>query len=101
MLAAIRRVKIEEAPRAGPVRDGVGRLTNLAWTVDRAVVSEATGASTVAVLNDLQAQGHAVDHLTAEVLDENEGKVALPPMLPRLDMTEPKCPSIVLPMFSM
>ncbi|WP_306132330.1 ROK family protein [Roseivivax marinus] len=55
---------------AGPVRDGVGRLTNLAWTVDRAVVSEATGASTVAVLNDLQAQGHAVDHLTAEALDE-------------------------------
>ncbi|SFE74176.1 glucokinase [Roseivivax sediminis] len=53
---------------AGPVRDGVGTLTNLDWTVDRAVVAEATGATTVAVLNDLQAQGHAVDHLAPEHL---------------------------------
>ncbi|SLN37759.1 Glucokinase [Roseivivax jejudonensis] len=50
---------------AGPVRDGVGRLTNLDWTVDRESVARATGAATVAVLNDLQAQGHAVDHLSA------------------------------------
>ncbi|SHH13531.1 glucokinase [Marivita hallyeonensis] len=53
---------------AGPVRDGVGTLTNLNWTVDRAAVAEATGASTVAVLNDLQAQGHAVDHLAPDVV---------------------------------
>lgn len=53
---------------AGPVRDGVGELTNLNWTVDRASVAEATGAATVAVLNDLQAQGHALDHLSADVV---------------------------------
>ena len=48
---------------AGPVRDGVGTLTNLDWTVDRDVIREATKARTVAVLNDLTAQGHALDHL--------------------------------------
>lgn len=53
---------------AGPVRDGVGELTNLSWTVDRASVAEATGAKTVAVLNDLQAQGHALDLLKPDVL---------------------------------
>ncbi len=53
---------------AGPVLDGVGRLTNLDWTVDRAVIAQATGAGTVAVLNDLQAQGHALDHLTPDNL---------------------------------
>ena len=53
---------------AGPVRDGVGELTNLSWTVDRASVAKATGAGTVAVLNDLQAQGHALDLLTPDVL---------------------------------
>jgi glucokinase len=53
---------------AGPVRDGIGELTNLNWTVDRASVAEATGAGTVAVLNDLQAQGHAIDHLSTDVV---------------------------------
>lgn len=53
---------------AGPVRDGVGKLTNLSWTVDRDAVAAATGATTVAVLNDLQAQGHALDHLTPDVV---------------------------------
>lgn len=53
---------------AGPVLDGVGRLTNLDWMVERHSVAEATGAETVAVLNDLQAQGHAVDHLGSDAL---------------------------------
>ncbi|MFT5869454.1 MAG: glucokinase [Paracoccaceae bacterium] len=48
---------------AGPVRDGVGKLTNLDWRIDRDVLSETTGAKVVAVLNDLQAQGHAIGHL--------------------------------------
>ena len=46
---------------AGPVRDGVGSLTNLDWTFDKDVLQRATKAETVAVLNDLQAQGHALD----------------------------------------
>ncbi len=53
---------------AGPVRDGVGRLTNLDWRVDRRSVAQASGATTVAVLNDLQAQGHALDAVGADVL---------------------------------
>ncbi|MCK0148407.1 glucokinase [Marivita sp. S6314] len=53
---------------AGPVRDGVGELTNLNWLVEREAVAAATGATTVAVLNDLQAQGHALDRLTPDVL---------------------------------
>lgn len=53
---------------AGPVRDGVGELTNLNWTIDRASVAVATGAGTVAVLNDLQAQGHALDVLRPDVI---------------------------------
>ncbi len=53
---------------AGPVRDGVATMTNLAWTIDEDAVAQATGAETVAVLNDLQAQGHALGHLGADAL---------------------------------
>lgn len=45
---------------AGPVRDGSGVMTNLDWSIDRETLSRATGAEQVAVLNDLQAQGHAL-----------------------------------------
>ncbi|MEM9855130.1 MAG: glucokinase [Pseudomonadota bacterium] len=48
---------------AGPVRDGVGTLTNLNWTVDKEMLRRATQAETVAVLNDLQAPGHALGYL--------------------------------------
>ena len=48
---------------AGPVRDGVARLTNLDWTIDGDSIAAVTRAETVAVLNDLQAQGHALGHL--------------------------------------
>lgn len=58
---------------AGPVRDGIGTLTNLDWSVDRDVIRDATRARTVAVLNDLQAQGHALDLL---------GPDSLAPLLP-------------------
>ncbi len=53
---------------AGPVKDGVGTLTNLDWRVDSAALKAGTGASLVAVLNDLQAQGHAVAQLGDESL---------------------------------
>lgn len=48
---------------AGPVMDGVLHMTNLKWRIDRDMVGAATGTEFVAVLNDLQAQGHALDHL--------------------------------------
>lgn len=48
---------------AGPVRDGVARMTNLDWQMDGALLARATGAERVAILNDLQAQGHALGQL--------------------------------------
>ncbi|NNF23957.1 MAG: ROK family protein [Rhodobacteraceae bacterium] len=53
---------------AGPVRDGRGTLTNLDWTIDEDTVARATRAETVAVLNDLQAQGHALGRIAEENL---------------------------------
>jgi glucokinase len=49
---------------AGPVRDGVAVMTNLDWTIDGAMLTAATGARTWAILNDLQAQGHALGHIS-------------------------------------
>ena len=48
---------------AGPVRDGAGRLTNIDWHIDRPTLHAATGAEVISVLNDLQAQGHALGHI--------------------------------------
>jgi glucokinase len=48
---------------AGPVHDGRATLTNLDWTIDSASVARAARAETVAVLNDLQAQGHALGRI--------------------------------------
>ena len=48
---------------AGPVQDGVATMTNLDWVMDAAKLSGATGAARVAILNDLQAQGHALGHI--------------------------------------
>lgn len=53
---------------AGPVDRGVGRLTNLDWQIDSETLARATGAERVAVLNDLQAQGHALGHIAPENL---------------------------------
>ncbi|TCP40800.1 ROK family protein [Rhodovulum marinum] len=56
------------AALAGPVRDGCGRLTNLDWTIDEDTIARVTGAGQVKLLNDLQAQGHALDHLASDAL---------------------------------
>lgn len=48
---------------AGPVRGGVASMTNLDWTINKETLARATSAETVAILNDLQAQGHALGHL--------------------------------------
>ena len=53
---------------AGPVQDGVATLTNLDWTMDADKLRAATGATRVAILNDLQAQGHALGHIAADKL---------------------------------
>ncbi|HVG49110.1 MAG TPA: glucokinase [Rubellimicrobium sp.] len=48
---------------AGPVKDGRGTLTNRDWAIDTTTLSETTGAGVTAILNDLQAQGHALGYL--------------------------------------
>jgi glucokinase len=53
---------------AGPVRDEVGTLTNLDWTIDKDTLSRAARAEKVAILNDLQAQGHALTFIAPENL---------------------------------
>ena len=53
---------------AGPVRQGVAEMTNLAWIIDHALLTRATGARHVAILNDLQAQGQALGHIAPEFL---------------------------------
>ncbi len=50
---------------AGPVRDGAARLTNLPWEIDAATLRAATGATEAHVINDMAAQGHALDDVTA------------------------------------
>ncbi|WP_417249209.1 glucokinase [Celeribacter sp.] len=51
---------------AGPVRDGVGTMTNLDWAIDKDTLRRATRAEHVAILNDLQAQGHALGYVPEE-----------------------------------
>ena len=53
---------------AGPVRDGKATMTNLDWTIDHETLMQATNAKTVAILNDLQAQGHAIGNLNSRSL---------------------------------
>lgn len=48
---------------AGPVHDGRATLTNLDWTIDKETLRRATNAETIAILNDLQAQGHALGYI--------------------------------------
>lgn len=66
---------------AGPVRNGRGTLTNLDWTIDEATLAKATGAETVAILNDLQAQGHAISSLP---------ETSLRQIIPNPDVEKPK-----------
>ena len=53
---------------AGPVRHGVAEMTNLSWIIDHPMLTRATGATKVAILNDLQAQGQALGHIAPEFL---------------------------------
>lgn len=55
---------------AGPVHDGKATMTNLDWTIDKDTLLRATNAEHVAILNDLQAQGHAIGHIKADKLRE-------------------------------
>lgn len=54
---------------AGPVRDGRASMTNLDWDIEDAALSQAINAETVIILNDLQAQGHALGHIAPEAIE--------------------------------
>lgn len=54
---------------AGPVHDGQAELTNRAWKIDSATVARPTGSALVSVINDLEAQGHALDHTPADQIN--------------------------------
>ena len=68
---------------AGPVRDGVATLTNLDWTIDAATLARATRAETVAMLNDLQAQGHALGRIAPANLRADHRRLRRPRPTPR------------------
>lgn len=53
---------------AGPVRGTTAQLTNHAWHIAAQALAQATGAQTVHLLNDLQAQGYALDTLAPGTL---------------------------------
>ena len=53
---------------AGPVRDGRATLTNLDWTIDEDTLARAAQAERVAIINDLQAQGHALGRIAEDKL---------------------------------
>jgi len=55
---------------AGPVRNGRCVVTNLPWTVDASELRESLGIDHVAVLNDLEATAHSLDHLDDQQLVE-------------------------------
>ena len=63
---------------AGPVRSGRAKLTNHDWIIDCAELAKATGAAHVRLINDIQAQGYALDDLhPGQVMVLFEG--AVPP----------------------
>lgn len=62
------RVQAACVALAGPVRGGVGRMTNLDWEIDTDTLKRTTNASKAFILNDLQAQGHALRQLRNDQL---------------------------------
>lgn len=71
---------------AGPVEDGVAEMTNLDWRIDAITLAEAAQAEQVALLNDLQAQGHGVanipeDRLRPVLIDGTEAVADAPKLV--------------------
>lgn len=69
---------------AGPVRDGRATLTNLDWTIDEDTLGRAAQAERVAIINDLQAQGHALGRIDADKLRVIVAGPEAPPQAARL-----------------
>jgi glucokinase len=54
---------------AGPVRDGVCRATNLPWVVDARRLAQRIGISSVALINDLEANAYGIATLAPSDFD--------------------------------
>ncbi len=64
---------------AGPVRGGMAQLTNHDWFIDAEALRATTGADEVHLINDLQAQGYALDDVPAtSIAPVIEGQEAEP-----------------------
>ena len=71
---------------AGPVKDGVGTLTNLDWSIDEAMLRRVTSAENTGVFNDLQAQGYALGHMEKDAVTRLIG----------LEPTDPSATKLVI-----
>jgi glucokinase len=59
---------------AGPVRDGVSKVSNLPWIVDARQISAKLGIERVSLLNDLEANAHGIAVLQpSDLATLNEG----------------------------
>ena len=63
---------------AGPVEDCIAHLTNMPWTVDAKELKSDLNLISVRLLNDFEAQAHALPWLGAEDLQQVGGGEALP-----------------------
>ncbi|MGB1252496.1 MAG: glucokinase [Candidatus Promineifilaceae bacterium] len=62
---------------AGPVVNGVSKITNLTWTIDRAILQKTTGIEKITILNDLVATANAIPVLGPEDLHTLSGGAAV------------------------
>lgn len=58
---------------AGPVRDGVGTMTNRGWELDEARLAGLTATGTALLLNDFEALGHALPLLSDGDVEKIQG----------------------------
>lgn len=72
---------------AGPVRNGAAKLTNRDWLIEADNLRAATGAQSVVLINDLQAQGYALDDLAPSAIRR---------LIPGLPQPSPNAPRLVL-----
>ena len=71
---------------AGPVRGGTAQLTNLDWFIDSADLARVTGAQDVRLINDLAAQGYALDDLDPTYITQLIDGTTPPPDSARMVM---------------
>ncbi|HFQ15716.1 MAG TPA: hypothetical protein ENK41_05115, partial [Rhodobacteraceae bacterium] len=65
----IRGIRAVVVAIAGVIEAGVARMTNLGWELSEAALIALTGAEYSLIINDLQAQGHALAHLKPAALE--------------------------------